>query len=422
MDKFLRPDRFEANLDSSDSMKEWKHWYRTFQNFVSAIKVHRSQKLNILINYIGPSVYEYISECSDYDTAIETLEQLYVKPKNEVFARHILTTRRQGPSESLHEYLQVLKQLSSDCNYKAVTAVKYKEESIRDAFISGLKSHNIRLRLLENKTLDLRTAFDQALALELAQKINDSYTTAVPSFSVSRITSNTEASDQVDCSQYEQSPTSPATPVRMQKCFFCGNNRHARSVCPARKVLCKKCGKKGHFAKICKSTTTLASTSAATNTPTLATVIAASPGSLSEAVTTITVDNHNVSGLINTGSTENYISQHIVQDLGLHVYPGDGQVTMAVTDYTSSIQGYCVADVQIQGHHYDNLKLSVLPNLCSDLLLGHDFLKITSSSSSQGKRKSKGLKSEPKIKRSRIMQLSHSDCGKHCYSSNSWWW
>ena len=44
------------------------------------------------------------------------------------------------------------------------------------------------------------------------------------------------------------------------------------------------------------------------------------------------------------------------------------------------------------------------------------FIQVTSS---QKKRKSKGLKSEPKIKRSRIMQLSDSDSGKDCYSSNS---
>ena len=77
-------------------------------------------------------------------------------------------------------------------------------------------------------------------------------------------------------------------------------------------------------------------------------MIAASPGSLSKAVTTIAVDDHNVCTLIDTGSTDNYIiSQRIVQDLGLHVYPGGGQVTMAATTCTSSIQGYSAVDVRI---------------------------------------------------------------------------
>ena len=94
MDKFLRPDRFEADPSSSGAAREWKHWYTTFKNFLEAIQSHSPNKLNTLINYIAPRVYEYIADCQEYDTAIQTLEQLYVKPKNEVFARHLLSTRK----------------------------------------------------------------------------------------------------------------------------------------------------------------------------------------------------------------------------------------------------------------------------------------------------------------------------------------
>ena len=99
-------------------------------------------------------------------------------------------------------------------------------------------------------------------------------------------------------------------------------------------------------------------------------------GSLSKAVTTIAVNSHDVNALIDTGSTDNYISPRIVQDLGLHVYQSGGQVTMAATNCTSAIQGYSVVEILMQGHHYRNIKLSVLPNLCSDVLLGHDFLRL----------------------------------------------
>jgi len=60
----------------------------------------------------------------------------------------------------LDEYLQALKTLSKDCNFRQVTAAEYRDEAIPDAFISGLISSNIRQRLLENKTLDLQAAFD----------------------------------------------------------------------------------------------------------------------------------------------------------------------------------------------------------------------------------------------------------------------
>ena len=114
-------------------------------------------KLAVLSNFVSPSIFQHIEDCTDYETSIETLQVLFIKPKNEIFARHILATCKQAPTETLEEYLQALKTLIKDCNFKNVTAAQYCEESIRDAFISGLQSSLIRQRLLENKTLDLKT-------------------------------------------------------------------------------------------------------------------------------------------------------------------------------------------------------------------------------------------------------------------------
>lgn len=225
MDKFLRPDRFEADPHSSGAAGEWKHWYRMFKNFLEAIEPHKPDKLKTLVNYIVPRVYEYIADCDDYDSAITTLEKMYVKPKNEVFARHLLSTRKQLTSESLHEFLQALKQLSGDCNFKAVTAEKYKEYAVRYAFISGLRSSVISQRLLENRTLELQDAFEKALALDVAQKSSDSYTSVIPSFSAA-----TDNSEVTKPSPTDDTQAAVAT-VRVQKnskCFFCGNNRHPR--------------------------------------------------------------------------------------------------------------------------------------------------------------------------------------------------
>ena len=123
-------------------------------------------KLAVLSNFVSPSIFQHIEDCTDYETSIETLQVLFIKPKNDIFARHVLATRKQAPTETLDEYLQALKTLTKDCNFKNVTAAQYCEESIRDAFISGLQSSLIRQRLLENKTLDLKTMFDQARSLE----------------------------------------------------------------------------------------------------------------------------------------------------------------------------------------------------------------------------------------------------------------
>ena len=112
----------------------------------------------MLINHIDPTVYEFIAECVDFDAAKETLKNLYIKPRNEIFARHLLATRNQKPGESLDQYLVELKLLAKDCNFVPVSAEQCKSNLIRDSFINGLSSSNIRQRLLENTTLTLDQA------------------------------------------------------------------------------------------------------------------------------------------------------------------------------------------------------------------------------------------------------------------------
>ena len=144
---------------------------QNFTNFLVAISTHNPDKLNTLINYVDPTVYDYIAECTTYEEAIDVHKALYVKPKNEIFARHLLATRKQQSGETLDEFMQALKQLAKDCNFRNVTANEYKEEAIRDAFINGLQSNLIRQRLLENKVLELQSAYDQARALDVAQRV-----------------------------------------------------------------------------------------------------------------------------------------------------------------------------------------------------------------------------------------------------------
>ena len=80
---------------------------------------------------------QYFRDCLDYEAAIEKLTQHFSNIlSNEIFARHLLASR----SETLSEFLRELHMLSKDCNIKGVSAEEYREELIRDTFISGLAS------------------------------------------------------------------------------------------------------------------------------------------------------------------------------------------------------------------------------------------------------------------------------------------
>ena len=77
--------RFECdpNLPSAD--KKYKHWKRTFTNFLGVINDGQLDKLDCLINYVSSDIFDLISDCNDYDTAIQILDQMLIPS-------HVLTT------------------------------------------------------------------------------------------------------------------------------------------------------------------------------------------------------------------------------------------------------------------------------------------------------------------------------------------
>ena len=377
MDKYLKPERLDADPNSSSAAQQWRHWHRTFKSFLEQCQLTRPElnKLDVLINYVSPKVYDYIAECATYDSATSVLESLYVKPKNDVFARHLLATRKQEAGESLDQYLLSLQQLGRDCTFKALTAEQVRDELIRDAFINGLISGHIRQRLLENTTLDLKTAVDQARALEAAQRHSDSY--HQPNYSVTASASVPPAIP----TQCEQPTTAATGRSAGQSCFFCGFARHPRPKCPARDAKCSSCGKMGHFAKVCRSGSMTAAAVVTTDeggtpSPTLAasSISSASPGGLSKATLKGEVNGQSVDMLIDTGSSQSFISLQLVKKHKWKMFQATGEVLMASTAHASKVHGYCVVTIQLPEHAYSNVKLTVLPDLCADVILGHDVL------------------------------------------------
>ena len=169
MERSLRPERFDVLADSSSAEKEFNYWLKTLQNYLEALPQENLDKLKVLTNHISASVYEYISEETTYERAIEALKKIFVKQENIVFARHLLKSRKQEPGETLDQYLQALKTLSKDCAFEAVDANTHRQQAIRDTFIDGIRSNTIRQRVLETNDTTLTDIFTKARSLEFAQ-------------------------------------------------------------------------------------------------------------------------------------------------------------------------------------------------------------------------------------------------------------
>ena len=370
MERILRPERLDLDPNTPSCSKIWKHWLRTFTCFLNATQSLELDKLDTLVNYVSPNVYEHIMDCESFESAVITLQNLFVRPVNEVFARHLLATSKQEPGQKLTQFFQKLKSLAKDCDFKSVSAEQNENDAIRDAFISGMTSANIRQRLLENRSLSMQSALDQATSLEMAleqsnsfQIIPNAYSAATPKIIIPEETSS---------SQTEENILAAAN----SKCYFCGYQRHPRLKCPAKDATCKNCGKKGHFQRACRSPTQIKPISSITSPIILSAITASAPECLRSAVTEVIVNGVPLQALIDTGSSESYVSDHIIKRYGWNVEKSSSVITMASTLLNSRTKGHCYVPIQYKNNYYDRVKLSVLPRLCSDILLGHDFLSL----------------------------------------------
>ena len=57
----------------------------------------------------------------------------------------------------------------------------------------------------------------------------------------------------------------------------------------------------------------------------------------------------------------------------LFVCPSTGTISLAADILTAKILGHCAADIEVDKRTYPDVKLHLFPNLCADVILGHDW-------------------------------------------------
>ena len=152
--RYLQPEKLTIDPNSHLAEEKWKFWLKTFTNFVEALPRGENtvDKLKVLTAHLSAPFYKLISEETTYESTITALQNLFVKPKNEIYARHMLAKAKQDVGESVDEFILRINKLSQNCDFTAVSAQEYKDDMKRDSFINGLSSNFIRQRLLENRT------------------------------------------------------------------------------------------------------------------------------------------------------------------------------------------------------------------------------------------------------------------------------
>ena len=92
-------------------------------------------------------------------------------------------------------------------------------------------------------------------------------------------------------------------------------------------------------------------------------------------ITTTLINNkYQANTLIDIGSTDrSFISEKLARLLKLKVAPIPSDVGMAAASLLFQSSGYCVVNLTVQNQVYLNVKLHLLRDLCTDIILGTDF-------------------------------------------------
>ena len=426
MDRALKPNKLEIDKVTDENRKIYLYWEKCFTNYLQTLTSADTEalKLMVLTNNISVDNFSLISDCTTYSEGIKLLRGHYVKETNPLFARHILATRRQSSDETLDEYVSALHELSRKCKFVNVTAEKYREECILYAFIQGIQSSQIRQKILESSNnAELDTVIKLATLLESAQKNSEAFSMNSTGMGFNRVA----ATDRGNFTPTSSGPL----------CDFCGHGIHPRSACPANNAVCRRCSRKGHWERMCHARPEQNSSRGSTKRGSFTdrrrgsyyppkgaagiNPVEAVEYQPNEAAAVYEVESQHRShdgvmgrnsynehyddsspyyssstnflaltggagssklgayvngilsqALVDTGAIENYIHPVLVDSLKPKIVSKWGKVSLANGEVVDT-PGYVLVNLCVNDRSYNEVKLVILPDAISEVILGRDF-------------------------------------------------
>ena len=213
----------------------------------------------ILLTSIGSNVYRVLKDLSYPDAPntktfdqLATLLRSHYKPTRlKVAERYRFHSASQRPGQSIIDFVRELKRLAGTCEFTN----EQLNDSLRDRFICGLRSEQIKRKLLSTN-FTFQEAVDTAIAQETAQKdVRDlgSNSQSENPASVNKVKrdnlSSRNRTSAPDRRHGKNDKQTQPTGVK-QRCFRCGLTNHSSDNCKYKNSECFRCHKTGHLQSV----------------------------------------------------------------------------------------------------------------------------------------------------------------------------
>lgn len=279
----VRLNRFNY-IDGEDSGPAWQRWIRSFKYMLQAINIEDDGvKYKMLMHYMGDKaqeVYEglpdppemescgplisvdrYMPHRTQYEKAVEKLNEHFAPKQNKTYERHMLRLMKQEEGDSIATFAIKLDIQAARCDFGAE-----KDNQIKDQIIAECRSSALRHEMLKREEIeDLKEILKVAKVFEAVAKQEKAFNIDVkPKVTIEEVGKvESKSSSGVNRSinqnrQYGQNRNANRNQFINEKgvgCHRCGHQGHDATdeKCPARGKTCFNCGGRDHFGRKCRS-------------------------------------------------------------------------------------------------------------------------------------------------------------------------
>ena len=248
------PQRLKIDNESEISTN-WKRFKRAWDNYEIAtnlVKESKEYRCAVLLTCIGEDANEILEGFKfeddesdrDIDKVLEKFHQYCVGSTHEAFESFKFNSRVQENAESIDTFVSELRRLAKGCNYG-----DQEDRMIRDRILVGCKSDQVREKLLEDSSLNLKKAVDTCRAHEASQNKLQAMAKEV-AVDIDRLSQSQNRPKFFSKDRYRNK--SEKSFKKPNRCPRCGYDEHKNmDYCPAKRAECRKCRKMGHFAIMC---------------------------------------------------------------------------------------------------------------------------------------------------------------------------
>lgn len=154
------PDHLQINGNIGENWKSYKQIWENYSIITNLKSQAQEYQVALFLHCIGPEALKIYNGLSfGHDNELKRLEKIFEKfdeftigQVNETYECYILNNRSQEPSESIDAHVASLRSLAKTCGFCDCLS----ESLLRDRIVLGISNNNLRKRLLQERSLNLK--------------------------------------------------------------------------------------------------------------------------------------------------------------------------------------------------------------------------------------------------------------------------